>query len=178
MILLVAHGIFLVLVLTGQASPKFSVWLLARFRDLLLIQAAWLAWQTTPPSPLWLAVAQWPVFYLLLRHARAHSLMHSELDESLHVQLTSLEADVESGILNAEEVSRKEEHARLSHQQACALTGLGMQTGTLAILHLAILLFSSSLPWSDWLLLVNLPALIQSKIQDLLLSDHVPHRLC
>ena len=179
MILLAAHVIFLVLVLTQSLRPKICIWLLASSRDLLLVQAVWLAWQIfSLPSPLWLAVAQGPVFYLLLRHARAHGLMQSELETQLNDQLTGLQADLQSGIFNAEEVSHKELLAQESYRQGYALTGLGVQTGILAIVHFALLLFSHSLPWGSWLLWINLPALIQSKIQDFLLNDHVPHRLC
>ena len=179
MILLAVHLLLLVLVLTTGVNRGLCLWWLARLRDLLLLQAGYFAWQTSAlPSPLWLALAQWPVFYLLLRHARAHVVMRSLLDTQLCQQLEALQADLQSGILQADEVSEKELQAHQSYDQAYALTGLGIQTGFLAVVHLGLLLFSQDLPWGSWLLWVNLPALIQSKIQDILLSDHVPHRLC
>ncbi len=173
--LLILHLCLLLATLFQHKIPPSG---LARLRDLVLLQAGWLFFQTGEPQSIYWTLAQIPVIYWLVRHAKAHRQMQAELEPRRQDQLEALQADFKSGLLDSEELNYKQELVRQSYETAWQLTALGQQTAGLACIHLGLMLFSGSAAWGSWLLWVNLPTLMQSKIQDFLLSDHVPHRLC
>jgi len=173
--LLILH---LCLLLAALFQKKLPPSLLARLRDLVMLQAVWLFCQAGAPQAIYWTFAQLPVIYWLVRHAKAHRQMQVELEPRRQDQLEALQADFRSGLLDSEELRYKQELVQQSYETAWQLTALGQQTAGLACIHLGLMLFSGSAAWGSWLLWVNLPTLMQSKMQDFLLSEYVPHRLC
>lgn len=171
-------GIHLVLLGMALLGRRFSSFSLARLRDLIVLQALWLSFWAPGGEPPWWVLAQAPVLVLLVRHARAHILMKADLANQFQDRLEAVEADERSGILDADEAARKAEQVRRSNASALALTDLGQQMAWLGCFELGLLLFAHGAIGGSWLFWVSLPTLALSKLQDLMLSDHVPHRLC